>query len=266
MYKVPASAIISERFAGATSTWSPFFRPSSSSASLPHSLFRHCISPRQRSCWRLSSVPKDIIETTVISYADQQIEIVQGRVMTVESLLNIVHDIDPYPKHQDWSANDKAQRILDNTSLERVDAVTLKPTQESNAFSLHYDNPDPKIAAAIDNRLAQLFLTYNQRVRTQAAGEAAGFLQKQSEGIAQQMREVDVRIAEVKRKYGEAMPELQLRNQSAVEDFQRQLDALQQQILAAQEKESVLALAAQSDESEFDHRVRRSHGCGDGAG
>jgi succinoglycan biosynthesis transport protein ExoP len=190
----------------------------------------------------LSSVPKDIIETTVISYADQQIEIVQSRVMTVQSLLHIVHDIDPYPNRKDWSANDKAQRILDNTSLERVDAVTLKPTQESNAFSLHYDNPDPKIAAAIDERLAQLFLTYNQLVRTLAAGEATGFLQKQSEGIAQQMREVDMRIAEVKRKYGEALPELLLRNQSAVEDYQRQLDALQQQILTAQEKESVLAL------------------------
>jgi succinoglycan biosynthesis transport protein ExoP len=76
----------------------------------------------------LSSVPKDIIETTVISYADQQIEIVQSRVMTVQSLLHIVHDIDPYPNRKDWSANDKAQRILDNTSLERVDAVTLKQT------------------------------------------------------------------------------------------------------------------------------------------
>src|SRR5580704_11284801 len=56
------------------------------------------------------------------------------------------------------------------------------------------------------------------------------------------MREVDVRIAEVKRKYGEALPELLLRNQSSVEDYQRQIDVLQQQILTAQEKESVLAL------------------------
>ncbi len=190
----------------------------------------------------LSSVPKDIIETTVISYADQQIEIVQGRVMTVESLGSIVHDIDPYPNRKDWSASDKAQRILDNTSVERVDAVTLKPTQESNAFSLHYDNPNPKIAAAIDERLAQLFLTYNQRVRTEAATEAAGFLKKQSEGVAEQMRDVDVKIADIKRKYGEAMPELLVRNQSSVEEYQRQLDALQQQILAAQEKESILAL------------------------
>jgi succinoglycan biosynthesis transport protein ExoP len=190
----------------------------------------------------LSSVPKDIIETTVISYADQQIEIIQGRVMTVETLTGIVHDIDPYPKHKDWSVEEKAQRILDNTTVERVDAVTLKPTAESNAFSVHYNNPDPLIATAIGKRLAHLFLTYNQVVRTEAAGEAAGYLQKQSDGVAQQMRELDQSIAEVKRKYGQALPEMLTRNQSSIEDFQRQLDNVQQQILTAQEKESVLAL------------------------
>ena len=42
-----------------------------------------------------SSVPKDIIESTVISYSDQQIQIVQGRVMTVDSLQRIVQEIDP---------------------------------------------------------------------------------------------------------------------------------------------------------------------------
>jgi protein tyrosine kinase modulator len=190
----------------------------------------------------LSSVPKDIIETTVISYADQQIEIIQGRVMTVDSLRGIVHELDPYPKHPEWSADEKAQRILDHTSVERVDAVTLKPTQESNAFSLHYDNPNPEIAAVIDSRLAKLFLAYNQVVRTEAAGEAVGFLQKQSDQVGAQMREIDQQIAEAKRKYGEALPELLGRNQAQVEDYQRQLDNLQQQILTAQEKESMLAI------------------------
>jgi len=189
-----------------------------------------------------SSVPKDIIETTVISYSDQQIEIVQGRVMTVASLLPIVHDIDAYPERKNLSAADKAQRILDDTSLERVDPVTFKPEAESNAFSLHYNNTNPAIAKAVDTRLAQLFLTYNQARRTQAAGEAAGFLQKQAESIVQQMREVDAKLAELRSKYGDAEPEYLARNQALVEDTQRQLDGLQQQILAAQEKESVLSL------------------------
>jgi polysaccharide biosynthesis transport protein len=204
------------------------------------------ITPKYRSTSTImletSSVPKDIIETTVISYADQQIEIVQGRVMTVENLRQIVKDIDPYPRKKNWTEKEKAERILEDTELERVDPVTLKPQIESNAFSLHYDNPSREIATAVNARLVQLFLQFNQRVRTEAAGEARGFLEKQSEGLLQQMRDNDAKIADLKRKYGEALPEFLLRNQSAVEDLQRQLDNLQQQILTAQEKESVLSL------------------------
>jgi polysaccharide chain length determinant protein (PEP-CTERM system associated) len=189
-----------------------------------------------------SSVPKDIIESTVISYSDQQIEIVQGRVMTVASLKPIVAEIDPYPRQKELSEGEKAKRILENTSVERVDPVTLKPQTESNAFSLHYNNPDPEIAAAVTARLAQLFLSYNQLRRTEAAGEAAGFLHKQADDTARQMREVDVQLAALKSKYGEALPELMARNQATIDDRQRQLDALQQQILTAQEKEAELSL------------------------
>ena len=189
-----------------------------------------------------SSVPKDIIESTVLSYSDQQIEIVQGRVMTVENLEKIVKEVDPYPDRTKLTTTEKAQKILEDTSLEKVDPITMKPQSESNAFSLHYNNRDPAMSVTIDNRLGELFLEFNQRRRTEAAGEAAGFLQKQSEGIAVQMREVDAQLAALKAKYGDALPEFMQRNQSTVEDTQRQLDAVQQQVLVAQEKESVLSV------------------------
>lgn len=204
------------------------------------------ITPRYRASatimLEMSSVPKDFIETTVTSYADQQIEIVQGRVMTVDSLRNIVQQVDPYPGQKSWSETDKAQRILDDTTLERVDPVTLKPQTESNAFSLHYNNPKPALAAAVDARLAQLFLSYNQRVRTEAAQETAGFLQKQSEQLVQQMRQVDAQVADMKRQHGEALPEFLMRNQADSEEAQHELDTLQQQILAAQDKETLLTV------------------------
>jgi len=189
-----------------------------------------------------SSVPKEVIATTVISYSDQEIEIVQGRVLTIKSLLPIVHDIDPYPEQPALSAADKAQRILDDTSVERVDPVTFKPQSESNAFSLRYNNRHPELAKAVDSRLAQLFLTYNQVRRTEAAGEAAGFLQKEADNIVQQMREVDAKLALLSGKYGDAVPEFLGRNQAIVEDTQRQLEGLQQQELTAEEKESVLSV------------------------
>jgi succinoglycan biosynthesis transport protein ExoP len=189
-----------------------------------------------------SSVPKDIIETTVVSYSDQQIELVQGRVMTVPSLLPIVREIDPYPTHKEWSPEEKAQHMLDDSSVERVDPVTFKPQAESNAFSLLYNNRDPALSKQVNSRLAQLFLTYNQVRRTQAAGEAAGFLEKQADNVNVQMREVDAKLAELRHKYGDALPELLARNQTSVEETQRLLDNLQPQIVAAQEKESLLSL------------------------
>jgi len=189
-----------------------------------------------------SSVPKDVIESTVLSYSDQQIEIVQGRVMTIDSLREIVKDIDPYPDRTTWTSVEKAQRILEDTSLEKVDPVTLKPAAESNSFSLHYENPNPALAVAIDKRLAQLFLSYNQRIRTEAAGEAAGFLQAESEQLAKQMQEVDHVLAGLRKTYGEALPEFLQRNQATVDETQRQLDSVEQQVLVAQEKESVLSV------------------------
>lgn len=189
-----------------------------------------------------SSVPKDIIESTVTSYSDQQVEVVQGRVLTIDSLQHIVQELDPYPLMVNLSPADKAQRLLEDTALERVDPVTFKPQAESNAFSLHYKNPKPAMAVAVDSRLAQLFLSYNQRQRTEAAGEAVGFLKKQSDNVMQQMREVDAQLAVLKRQYGDSLPDSLARNEAMIEDTQRQLDSLQQQILTAQEKESELSV------------------------
>ncbi|HEX4241921.1 MAG TPA: hypothetical protein VHZ53_10950 [Steroidobacteraceae bacterium] len=190
---------------------------------------------------QMSSVPKDIIETTVLSYADQQIEIVQGRVLTLDSLQNVVKQEDPYPKMPQLSTAEKAQKLLEDTSVERIDPVTFKPQAESNAFSLHYNNPDPAMAVKINNILSQLFLTYNQKERTEAASETVGFLKKQSDGVVEQMREVDAQIATLKHQYGDALPDSLARNEGMLEDTQRQLDNLQQELLTAQGKESELA-------------------------
>src|SRR5438128_12576472 len=73
-----------------------------------------------------SSVDPKVVTTTVTSYSNQQIEIVQGRVMTIETLKELVKAYDPYPG-SGLSTHDKAQKVCEATSVERVDPVTLKP-------------------------------------------------------------------------------------------------------------------------------------------
>src|SRR6266702_4781910 len=78
-----------------------------------------------------SSVDPKVVTTTVTSYSNQQIEIVQGRVMTIDTLKELVVAYDPYPG-SGLSTHDKAQKVFEETSVERVDPVTLKPVPESN--------------------------------------------------------------------------------------------------------------------------------------
>jgi len=188
-----------------------------------------------------SSVNKDVVTSTVISYSNDQIEIVQGKVMTNEILKELVKQYDPYPGSP-LTTHQKALQILQDTTLERVDPVTLKPLQESNAFSLHYRNPDPERAAEVTSRLAQLFLTYNQRSRQMAAQSAAVFLRKQAEGINKQVAHVDDQLKVFKAQHGDALPEDVQRNQAAIDRDTHELENLQQEILRSQEKESLLSV------------------------
>ncbi len=100
-----------------------------------------------------SSIPKELVQTTVTSYADQQIELVSRRVLTPENLEPLVKLTDPYPDLPDLSPRAKAFKIIEDTVIERVDPITLEVLQQSNAFSIHYHNPDPGLAATLAQQI-----------------------------------------------------------------------------------------------------------------
>ena len=189
-----------------------------------------------------SSIPENLVQTTVTSYIDQQIELVQRRVLTPDNLEPIVKEIDPYPEMKGLSTRDKAKQIIADTVVERVDPITLKVLQESNAFSVHYQNSDPSRAAAVAQRISDLFLTYNRRTRSERAEETYNFLLEQARDVERRISEVDQRIAEFKTRHGAALPEAQIRNQAAAERSERDLQTIDGDIRVAEERLAQLRL------------------------
>ena len=189
-----------------------------------------------------SSIQSDLIHATVTTYADQQIEIVQGRVLTPSTLTTLVRENDPYPRRTDWSEERKVQELLAQVQIERVDAVTLKRLDKSNAFSLHYLNPDPKLAADTVRRLANLFLTYHQAHRTETAGEATAFLADRAKAVTDELQALDAQYSQLQAQRGGASPDSSDRNRSALEQAERSLYDAQTQLRDAEERESLLAI------------------------
>jgi len=191
-----------------------------------------------------SGVSKDVIETTVATRTeDEQIEVVQGRVLTPETLTQLVLDYDPFPDDHLSTTTQKAERIAEATTVERVDPVSFKPTSDpTNTFALHFTSPNRQRAAEVTARLAQLFLTYHQRQRVQSARDTAGFLQQQATEVNREIAAVDAELAKLKMAQGDALPELRDQNQAEIDRIGRDIDTQQSEILAAEGKESELSV------------------------
>lgn len=189
-----------------------------------------------------SSIPTELVQTTVTSYADQQIELVSRRVLTPENVEQIVAKIDPYPESPELSKGDKARQIVADTQIERVDPITFDVLKESNAFSIHYQNPDPERAAAIAGQIGELFLSDNRRTRNERAEATYAFLFEQSKNVEQRIRQIDQSIAEFKGRHGSALPEAQVRNQAAAERASRDLMGIEAQMRAAEERQALLSV------------------------
>jgi succinoglycan biosynthesis transport protein ExoP len=195
-----------------------------------------------------SEIPAEMVSTTVrkqdesTDHAQQEVELLRRRVMTPERLLELVRQVDPYPGDKRASLEAKAQRVADNTSVERVDPITLKPLDESTAFSVHYDNPQPKVAADVASKLVDLYLTYNRRNRTEQAEATYEFLQSQAKDLEAAMVSQEQKLARFKAEHGNSLPDMQQHNLSQIDRSQHELEETQRELLVAEEKESELQL------------------------
>jgi polysaccharide chain length determinant protein (PEP-CTERM system associated) len=201
------------------------------------------LTPQYRSTATIMLEPASISEElvrTLSSYADQQFELVQRRVLIPSNLEPLIGEIDPYPSDSALSPREKAQRIIDDTIIERVDPITFEVLQQSNAFSIHYHNQDPQRAAEIAKRLSDLFLQYNRQTRSERATAAYDFLLEQSRQVESKIGEVDARVAQFKIKHGEALPEAQVRNLGAAERASQTLFGVEAQIREATERQGLL--------------------------
>src|SRR5579863_2423249 len=188
------------------------------------------------------TIPEQFIQATVSSSADEEIQTIQGRVMTVDALRGLVQQYDPYPEEKDWDLDRKAQQVILDTDMERVDPVTFEVLLKSPAFSLHYDNPDPRRSAIFTKYLANMFLTYHQHEREGAAKAAAKLIQDRADGLAKELQQVDQQYAVLRAQHGGILPDSTSQGDEARYRAERDMNDLDKQLRTAQEQVSLLSI------------------------
>jgi len=187
-------------------------------------------------------MPQELVRSTVTSYADQRVQVISKRVMTTETLLNIVRRYDLYPKQR---AKDTREALLARMrkdiglkmiSADVIDPRSGHPTSATIAFEVSYTSSSADVAAKVANELTTLYLNENLNNRTQLARDAANFLQAEGDRLDHQIAALEVKLAQFKDKNLHKLPELTQLNMTLLDRTDEELreqenrkDSLEQQ-------------------------------------
>ncbi|WP_395020413.1 GumC family protein [Dongia sp.] len=175
-------------------------------------------------------VPSDLVKSTVSTYADQRLQVIEQRVMTNQNLGEI---IDRFGLYQAALATTPRSELI-NLLRSKIDLAVLSAdfvssTRNSNqpqatiAFTVSYEDRNQRVAQQVASRLTDLYLAENVQTRTEKAAGTTEFLAQQSQKLFQDVEDAEKRLTEFKTKNSSTLPEQIDTNMRILEQLQSQL-------------------------------------------
>lgn len=191
-------------------------------------------------------VPNDLVRSTVSAFADERLQVIQQRVMTTQNLVNIIDKFSLYAdQRQTQPASVLVEKMRQMISLELVSADATDPKSGRSgkatiAFTLSFDGAAPQTTQQVANELVTLYLSENQRTREEQASGTAGFLTAESRRLAEQIQQLEARLAQYKAENAGSLPEEFQINTQLLDRAQGQLLETMRQVQALRERQTFL--------------------------
>ncbi len=192
-------------------------------------------------------MPTELVRSTVTSYADERVQVMSQRVMTTQTLLDIIRRYNLYPRQRSRESREALiARMRDDIAVKMISADVIdpksgRPTSATIAFSVAYFNRSPEQAARVANELTTAFLNENVTSRTKLAQDAATFLQAEAERVSHHISELESQLATFKSKHVDALPELMQLNLQLLDRTTQELQQLETRKSSLEQQQVYLA-------------------------
>ncbi len=199
-------------------------------------------------------VPSDLVRSTVSTFADERLQMIEQRVMTTQNLIGIIDKFGLYESERKTEpmavvVEDMRDMIdLGVVSADVNDPRSGRTTRATIAFTVSFDSNAPRTAQQVANELVTLYLSENLRTRQEQAAGTTGFLHEESSRLAGRIEELETQLAAFKAKYAGSLPEQLTINTQILDRTQSDMLEIRRQLQAAQERQIFLqAQLAQVD-------------------
>lgn len=155
-------------------------------------------------------IPDNMVPSAVKTQLDERINAVKQRVMTRESLLQIINKRGIFKESRSLTTSELIDKMRERVGIEliNVDATQgNRPGKLTTAFTLSFEDKNPEVALQVAQDLVTLFLDWNVKLRTESATEATLFLTQEADKLKAEVDRLEELIAEYKRRNSENLPE-----------------------------------------------------------
>jgi polysaccharide biosynthesis transport protein len=191
-------------------------------------------------------IPREFVESTISSYAEQRLQSINHRVMSTTKLLEIIKRYNLYRELKStWGVEEIAGKMRKDIKLEIINGDVVDPRSGGSkagavAFTLSYSGKEPTVVQEIANVLVTLYLEENLRVREEQTSGTTKFLEEEMKSVQASIAELDGQITFFKERNINALPELSQANLQWSDRLDTDMVRLNEQLRSLKEREGYL--------------------------
>jgi len=192
-------------------------------------------------------IPKDLVQSTVTSYAGERIQVISQRIMATDNLKRIIDKFDLFhegrkSKSDSYFMEEMREAIeLEMVSAEVIDPKSGRPAEATIAFQISYEAESAKTAQDVANELVTLYLDENIKRRTRSAEDASKFLDLQAKKIRETISQLELKLEEFKKRNAGNLPENQALNMQLMDRTGQQIFEVDKQVSVLSERQLYLS-------------------------
>lgn len=190
-------------------------------------------------------VPSDYVKATVTTSMQERLDTIEHQILNRGNLERIVREMDLYPEL-------RRQASLDAVIAQVRNDITIR--HQGETFRIYFEALNPRKAADTANRIADLFIEENLRLRARQAKETSSFLEGELRDTKSKLELQESKIAVFKQHYMGELPEQRDTNLRAVEQLQTKLEIN----MDALDKAETRKLLLQREMAELSYPAERS--------
>jgi polysaccharide biosynthesis transport protein len=183
-------------------------------------------------------IPEKFVSSTVGTETQDRIAAMSQRILSSGRLEKIISDFGLYHEERKSAfAEDILDRMRKDVSIQMDRTLTAS---KPGAFRISYRGKDPRVVAAVANRIANLFIEGNDKTREVEAEGTSEFLDRQLAEAKARLDELEAQVGQFKAKYNGELPEQQAALVSTLQRLDAELAANRDALNRAQESKSIL--------------------------